>query len=192
MRSARRPTEFLRRSPQGSDPLARDDLRLDRLLRAGQRILDLRVLPAGAVRHGRRVDHAGQRSRDDGALCHRGDLGLGRAADHAEDRPSRHQHRRASASCWFRCWSPPGRSIPATRYVLPFAAAAMLWGHYWDASNCMTIPTVVAQARISRHGERLRLHVRQAAVVPGDLPVPGAVRRDRAGRTRRCSSRSSR
>jgi MFS family permease len=30
-------------------------------------------------------------------------------------------------------------------YVLPFAAATMLWGHYWDASNCMTIPTVVAK-----------------------------------------------
>jgi MFS family permease len=30
-------------------------------------------------------------------------------------------------------------------YVLPFAAAAMLWGHYWDASNCMTIPTLVAR-----------------------------------------------
>ena len=30
-------------------------------------------------------------------------------------------------------------------YVLPFAAAAMLWGHYWDASNCMTIPTMVAR-----------------------------------------------
>jgi MFS family permease len=32
-----------------------------------------------------------------------------------------------------------------TTVVLPFAAAAMLWGHYWDASNCMTIPTVVAK-----------------------------------------------
>ena len=31
--------------------------------------------------------------------------------------------------------------------VLPFAAAAMLWGHYWDASNCMTIPSVVAKPR---------------------------------------------
>ena len=31
------------------------------------------------------------------------------------------------------------------KMVLPFAAAAMLWGHYWDASNCMTIPTVVAR-----------------------------------------------
>ena len=32
-----------------------------------------------------------------------------------------------------------------TTVVLPFAAAAMLWGHYWDASNCMTIPTMVAK-----------------------------------------------
>jgi hypothetical protein len=31
------------------------------------------------------------------------------------------------------------------KFVLPFAAAAMLWGHYWDASNCMTIPSVVAK-----------------------------------------------
>jgi MFS family permease len=31
-------------------------------------------------------------------------------------------------------------------FILPFAAAAMLWGHYWDASNCMTIPTMVAKA----------------------------------------------
>ncbi len=29
--------------------------------------------------------------------------------------------------------------------LLPVAAGAMLWGHYWDASNCMTIPTVVAR-----------------------------------------------
>ena len=29
--------------------------------------------------------------------------------------------------------------------ILPFAAAGMLWGHYWDASNCMTIPTLVAK-----------------------------------------------
>lgn len=29
--------------------------------------------------------------------------------------------------------------------TLPFAAAAMLWGHYWDASNCMTIPSLVAK-----------------------------------------------
>jgi MFS family permease len=32
-----------------------------------------------------------------------------------------------------------------TTFILPIAAAAMLWGHYWDASNCMTIPTMVAK-----------------------------------------------
>ncbi len=30
-------------------------------------------------------------------------------------------------------------------YILPFAAAAMLWGHYWDAENVMTIPSMVAR-----------------------------------------------
>jgi MFS family permease len=29
--------------------------------------------------------------------------------------------------------------------IVPFAAAAMLWGHYWDAENVMTIPTMVAK-----------------------------------------------
>ena len=33
-----------------------------------------------------------------------------------------------------------------TIYLLPIAAAVMLWGHYWDAANCMTIPTMVAKA----------------------------------------------
>jgi len=31
------------------------------------------------------------------------------------------------------------------KILLPFVAAAMLWGHYWDASNSMTIPSVVAK-----------------------------------------------
>jgi MFS family permease len=31
------------------------------------------------------------------------------------------------------------------KIILPFAAAGMLWGHYWSASNCMTIPTMVAK-----------------------------------------------
>lgn len=31
--------------------------------------------------------------------------------------------------------------------VVPFAAAAMLWGHYWDAENGMTISSVVAAPR---------------------------------------------
>ena len=29
--------------------------------------------------------------------------------------------------------------------LVPFAAAGMIWGHYWDASNGMTVPTVVAR-----------------------------------------------
>ena len=38
-----------------------------------------------------------------------------------------------------------GALYTGTIWLLPIAAAAMLWGHYWDASNCMTIPTVVAK-----------------------------------------------
>jgi MFS family permease len=38
-----------------------------------------------------------------------------------------------------------GALYTGTTWLLPLAAAAMLWGHYWDASNCMTIPTVVAK-----------------------------------------------
>ncbi len=30
-------------------------------------------------------------------------------------------------------------------FVLPFAAAAMLWGHYWDAENVVTIPAIMAK-----------------------------------------------
>jgi hypothetical protein len=32
-------------------------------------------------------------------------------------------------------------------WIVPIAAAAMLWGHYWDAENVMTIPTMVAEPR---------------------------------------------
>ncbi len=113
----------------------------------GERVLDLRVLPAGAVCDGRRVDDPRQQSGDDGAVLLRRRVGLGRAAADAEDRPSRHRDRRASLSCWCHCWSPPSRSTPTTTSCCRFAAAAMLWGHYWDASNCMTIPTMVAQPK---------------------------------------------
>ena len=34
-----------------------------------------------------------------------------------------------------------------TLVLLPFVAAAMLWGHYWDAENVMTIPSMVAPAK---------------------------------------------
>ncbi|MGN6549072.1 MAG: MFS transporter [Pararhizobium sp.] len=33
----------------------------------------------------------------------------------------------------------------STLWLIPVAAAAMLWGHYWDAENCMTIPSMVAR-----------------------------------------------
>jgi MFS family permease len=32
-------------------------------------------------------------------------------------------------------------------WIVPIMAAAMLWGHYWDAENCMTIPSMVAAPR---------------------------------------------
>jgi MFS family permease len=34
-----------------------------------------------------------------------------------------------------------------TLLLLPFVAGAMLWGHYWDAENVMTIPSMVAPAQ---------------------------------------------
>jgi hypothetical protein len=70
-------------------------------------------------------------------------------------------------------------------WILPFAAAAMLWGHYWDAENVVTIPAMVArpQAGISRHGDRVRLYVRLCSSITG-IPVhslPRFVHGDRAG-----------
>ena len=32
-------------------------------------------------------------------------------------------------------------------WLIPIAAAAMLWGHYWDVENVMTIPSMVAGPR---------------------------------------------
>ena len=34
-----------------------------------------------------------------------------------------------------------------TLWLVPVAAAAMLWGHYWDAENVMTIPSMAAAPR---------------------------------------------
>ena len=98
----------------------------------------------GAVRDGGRLVDIRHRPRHYGALRHRRDLRLGRAADHAENRPARHRHRRVR----HRAGLAPGRrggALYRQVVILPFAAAAMLWGHYWAASNCMTIPTMVAK-----------------------------------------------
>ena len=65
--------------------------------------------------------------------------------------------------------------------LLPLACAVVLWGHYWDAENVMTIAAVVAQPGLSRAGLGDRLPVRENPLLPGDLPVPGGVRRDRPG-----------
>ncbi len=111
---------------------------------SGQRVLHLRVLPAGAVPDGRRGVRAGHRSRDHGALHRRRHCRLGGTADH----PAIGQRGIAIAgfaivlvSLLVAAWALYTDHVA----VLPFAAAAMLWGHYWDASNCMTIPTVVAK-----------------------------------------------
>jgi MFS family permease len=32
-------------------------------------------------------------------------------------------------------------------WLVPVGATVMLWGHYWDSENCMTIPTMVAPPR---------------------------------------------
>ncbi len=66
-----RPTRLPGRHPPGPDPLARDAVWLDRLLLPGQRVLHLRLLPAGAVRHGRRVVDPRHRPRDHGAVLRR-------------------------------------------------------------------------------------------------------------------------
>src|SRR5271170_182696 len=61
--------------------------------------------------------------------------------------------------------------------VLPFAAAAMLWGHYWGCVELHDDPHPRRQARIPGDSERLRLRVRQAAIIPRNISVPRPVRR---------------
>ena len=69
---------------------------------------------------------------------------MGRTAADAEDRTSRHQHRRFGI-VFLSLLVAAAALYTGNTVVLPFAAAAMLWGHYWDASNCMTIPSMVAK-----------------------------------------------
>jgi len=85
----------------------------------------------------------------------------------------------------------PAAALYPPQYILPFAAAGMLWGHYWDASNCMTIPNHGGEARVPRHRERLCLYVRQVAVFLAIFCSRRCLRRS-ARPTPRCSSPSSR
>ncbi len=81
----------------------------------------------------------------DGPLQLRRRVGLGRAAAHAQDRPPRHLASAGFAIVLVSLLVAAWAIYTGHTLVLPFAAAAMLWGHYWDASNCMTIPTMVAR-----------------------------------------------
>ena len=107
------------------------------------------------VRDGRRVRHPGHQSRHPRTLCHCRDLGLGWSADHAEDRPAWPQHRGIRDRA--RLTAGRGGFALYTGHVqilLPFAAAAMLWGHYWDAENCHDHPDDGRAPGISRHRKR--------------------------------------
>jgi hypothetical protein len=55
--------------------------------------------------------------------------------------------------------------------ILPFAAAAMLWGHYWDAENVVTIPAVVARPEYRGTATGFA-YIFVAAGIPVDLSVP--------------------
>ena len=71
------------------------------------------------------------------------------------------------------------------KIVIPFAAAAMLWGHYWRRLQLHDDPDRGGAAGVSGHRERLCLHVREAAVLPGHLPVPVACSPPSVRRARR-------
>src|SRR6266568_4301630 len=52
-----------------------------------------------------------------------------------------------AAAAWPGVGRHPGGRDPWLTGLVPIAAAAMLWGHYWDAENVMTIPSMVAAPR---------------------------------------------
>ncbi len=111
----------------------------------GSEFLHLRFLPAGAVHLRWRQLHPRHQSCHHGPLRHRRHCRLDRPDDHAEDRTSRHRH--VGLRHRLRVAAVAAAAALYTNHpmILPFVAAAMLWGHYWDASNCMTIPTLVAR-----------------------------------------------
>ena len=111
----------------------------------GHRILDLRLLSAGAVRDGRRLVDSRHRSRDHGALRDRRDLGLGRAAADAEDRPPRHRHRRLR----HRVRLPAGRGLRPLHgqhdRCCPSPPRPCCGAIIGTPRTCMTIPAMVAK-----------------------------------------------
>jgi len=88
--------------------------------------------------------------------------------------------------------------------ILPFAAAAMLWGHYWDAENVVTIPAMVAKPEYRGTATGFAYIFVKLPAFPVDLSFPGAVLGDRpskrdalhcrfsSGRSTGCDLHSSR
>ena len=63
------------------------------------------------------------------------------------------------------------------KWLIVIGACILMWGHYWDASNGMTIVSMVAPAAVQGDGVRVRLHLRQGGVVLRRLHLPGDDRR---------------
>jgi len=146
------------RSAPGSDPLASDDLRLDRLLRAGR--ASSRPSPSTCrccSRMVRGLDPARQTTSSTMALfCLAAVFRLGRAAADAPGsapsraiRGRRFRHRAGVASLI----AAAAALYTDHKYVLPFAAAGMLVGATIGTPRTgMTIPTMVAKT--ANTGER--------------------------------------
>lgn len=60
------------------------------------------------------------------------------------------------------------------KWLVPIAAGTLMWGHYWDASNGMTISSMMCPLPRRRLG--LRLHLHQGRELSDHLPLPGALR----------------
>ena len=181
------------RHPQGSDPLARDPLRLYRLFlpRAANSRPSLSIFRCCSLWLGVSLD-LGDHLVTMGLLYDRGISGwvgpmITPKIGHRGISIAGLRHRFRLA-CWWR----RRRSTPATSGVLPFACAAMLWGHYWDASNCMTIPTVVARPEYRGTASGFAYMFVKAAVLFGHLPVPLPVHRHRPGQCHAVRGRSFR
>ena len=176
------------RYPQGPDPLARHALRLDRLLRAERRVLDLRLLSSRAVRDGRGFRRILGTTLVTIAL-----------------------YIIAAISGWIGPLITPRigqRGISIAGFAIVFAVAARcrrgaLYRPRRRSAVCgggHAVGPLLGrrerhdhsrhgrEAGISRHRHRLRLHLRQAAGLPVDLPVPGRCSRRSARPTRRSSS----
>ncbi len=145
-------------------PSTRDFLKsiwADETRRAGQHLrLDLQCLPRRGIRCFRVLpaDHSGgrrhfqeQRGRHQPAdardLLHRRGRRFRRAADYPENRPSRDLPVGGYGIAFLSLLLAAVAIWLDQGILLLVAAAALMWGHYWDASNGMTITSMVAPSR---------------------------------------------